>query len=112
MNTPHQFCKRIIFLISLLLAFNVNAQQLLDDFNRSSSATVGTPTIGAPGWTEVESGTSTSTGCNINSNYLRLSSSSTANREYLWRDCSSNYNTVPALNNNQMVWEFKMRQSS
>ena len=108
-------CNRILLstFILLMSAICANAQltQLLDDFNRSSSATVGTPTLGAPAWTEVETGTTTSLGCNITSNYLRLSSTTTAGREYVWRDCSSNYNTVLASNPSRLLWEFKMRQT-
>src|SRR5205085_5954859 len=34
----------------------------------------------------------------------------TASREYVWRDCSSHFNTVINANPSQLMWEFKIRQ--
>ena len=113
MNTPGILYKGLILATVLILStFFVNAQQLLDDFNRTSSATVGGTTLGAPAWSEVETGSTTTTGCNINSNYLRLSSSSSAGREYVFRNCSPDYNTVLSSNTVQLIWQFKMRQTA
>ena len=112
MNTFRNFYRGLILIIVLTLTtIYVDAQQLLDDFNRSSSATVGGTTLGAPAWSEVETGVTTTTGCNINNNNLRLSSSSSAGREYVFRDCSSNYNTVLSSNTVQQIWQFKIQQT-
>ncbi|MBK7853237.1 MAG: T9SS type A sorting domain-containing protein [Bacteroidetes bacterium] len=76
---------------------------LLDDFNRTTSTTVGN------GWGETE--TVATTGAAIAANtYLSLGST-TAGRDYIWRDVSTNYNTVFNTNTSVMTWMFNMRQS-
>ncbi|MFM7218586.1 MAG: T9SS type A sorting domain-containing protein [Bacteroidota bacterium] len=92
--------------LSILLTFigvSVQAQTvLLDDFNRANSTTVGN------GWNETE--TVAGSGLQISTNRL-VAASTTAGREVLWRDVSTNYNTVFATNTGTLTWMFNMRQS-
>ena len=118
MNTPPAFSRIILLNIILVISvFTANAQQsqLLDNFNRANNAVVGTPVLGAPAWTEVETGSTQTLGASIDDDdddeFLRLTTTSTASREYVYRDCSGNYNTTFSANPSQLLWEFKFKQS-
>ncbi len=94
----------IILSLSSFFGINVNAQTvLLDDFNRSTSNAVGN------GWSETE--TVANTGATIAANTYLSMGSTTAGRDYIWRDVSTNYNTVFNTNSSTLTWMFNMRQS-
>ena len=92
-------CGAVLF--GLLSAPAVQGQQLLDDFTRANSATVGGP------WTE--GGTS---GGEILTNQLRLIAPAAANgREWVSTDVSALYNTTLASNSCVLTWAFNIRFS-
>ena len=91
-----------LFLIGLLSFQTTSAQQLLDNFNRSSSNTVGV------GWTEVETATS---GASIVSNTQLQLGSSTQGVDYVRQDVSSLFNTTFSSNTGILTWMFNMRQA-
>jgi hypothetical protein len=105
----YSFKAILVSAVIFLSVGDANAQQILDDFNRSSSNTVGTPTLGAPAWTEVQTNSSSgNTSCNISGNNLRMYSvSSSSGKDYVYRDCSGNYPTVLSSSQYQLVWQFK-----
>ncbi|HRH64993.1 MAG TPA: hypothetical protein PLU53_01720, partial [Bacteroidia bacterium] len=79
---------------------------LLDDFNRAAGNVVGN------GWGETE--TVANTGATLvtagANSYLSMGST-TAGRDFVWRDVSTNYNTVYNTNTSVLTWMFNMRQS-
>jgi hypothetical protein len=85
-----------------LFTSNVNAQTLVDDFNRANSNTVG------GGWTEIET---VAGGAQILSNRLQLGSS-TAGREWVYQDFNSAYTTTLSSNSSTITWAFNMRTSN
>ena len=76
---------------------------LLDDFNRATSNVVGN------GWSETE--TVANTGATVAANTYLSMGSTTAGRDYVWRDVSTNYNTVYNTNTSVLTWMFNMRQT-
>ncbi|MBK6839112.1 MAG: hypothetical protein IPG90_13370 [Bacteroidetes bacterium] len=76
---------------------------LLDDFNRTTSNVVGN------GWSETE--TVANTGATVAANTYLSMGSTTAGRDYIWRDVSTNYNTVYNTNTSVLTWMFNMRQT-
>lgn len=97
-------CVSLVFALSMFWA-TAQAQNvvLLDDFNRAASNTVGN------GWTEAESVGPSS--CAIVGNQLKLSNGSTAGRDYIVRDLSSQYSPVLNSNSGQLTWSWNVRQS-
>ncbi|MCB0768032.1 MAG: hypothetical protein KDB95_12555, partial [Flavobacteriales bacterium] len=84
------------------VSLSLHAQQLLDDFNRPASTTVG------GGWTEVE----TTTGeAQINGSGQLSLSSTTAGRDYIWQDVDGFYGTTLNTNSCLLTWAFCIRQS-
>lgn len=97
------------FLVFLFIFLGLQGQGqtvLLDDFNRAAGNVVGN------GWTESE--TVANTGIVMVTNgvnqYVSMGST-TAGRDYIVRDVSTNYNTVFNTNTALLTWMFNMRQS-
>ena len=90
-----------VAVISLIPSFIFGQTVLLDDFNRANS------TVLSNGWNETE--TVAGTGVQLSNNQV-VCGSTTAGRDYCWRDVSSQYNTVYSTNNGPLTWMFNMRQ--
>jgi len=87
-----------------LVSLSLQAQQLLDDFNRPASNAVG------GGWTETETGAA---GAQVNAAgqlYLTLGSASNG-REFVTQDMTGLYGTTFSSNSCLLTWAFCMRQS-
>ncbi|MBK9537626.1 MAG: hypothetical protein IPO12_02560 [Flavobacteriales bacterium] len=91
-------------LLALLAGMAVPAigQQLVDDFNRAANTVVG------GGWTETETAFS---GAQVNATGQLELGSTTAGRDYAWRDAIGLYTTTLNTNTCDMTWGFCVRQS-
>ncbi|MBP6699375.1 MAG: hypothetical protein KA175_17270, partial [Flavobacteriales bacterium] len=92
-------------LLALLAGMAVPAigQQLVDDFNRAANTVVG------GGWTEVE--TVLNTGAQIGTAGELTLGSTTAGRDYVWRDAAGLYTTTLNTNTCDITWGFCVQQS-
>jgi len=95
---------RAIFLSVLfgLVSLSLQAQQLLDDFNRAASSVVG------GGWTETETAAS---GAQINASGQLQLGATTNGREFVSQDITGLYGTTLSSNTCLMTWAFCIRQS-
>lgn len=81
----------------------LHAQQLVDDFNRAASTTVG------GGWTETETVTS---GAQINASGQLLLGSTTGGRDFIVKDVSGLYGTALVSNTCDLTWAFCARTTN
>lgn len=80
---------------------------LLDDFNRANNNAIGTSLLGTT-WTETE--TVSPSSVQLNGNLVQMGST-TAGRDFMMTDVSSQYNTVLNTNTSTLVWQFNMQQT-
>lgn len=96
----------VLFVSLTATAARGQQAQLLDDFNRANSNTVG------GGWTEVETGGSPDRAA-VAANNLKLSTGAVGidGREYVYQDVSARYVTTLNASAAVKTWLFNMRQS-
>jgi subtilisin-like proprotein convertase family protein len=90
-----------LFLVGILTIQQSSAQQLVDNFDRSNSNTVG------GGWSEDENSSSY---CVISGNRLQIGGNND-DADFIYRDASSLFNTNYSTNTALMTWQFNMRQN-
>ncbi|MBK8363079.1 MAG: HYR domain-containing protein [Bacteroidetes bacterium] len=90
-----------LFLVGILSIQQSSAQQLVDEFTRGNSNTVG------GGWSEDENSSSY---CSVNTNRLQIGGNND-DADFIYRDASSLFNTTYSTNTALMTWQFNMRQN-
>ncbi|MBK6990137.1 MAG: HYR domain-containing protein [Bacteroidetes bacterium] len=107
-RTGHAFPKIAgLFLVGILSYQQSSGQQLLDNFNRANSNTVGTGVIGSA-WTEDENQSSYAT---ISSNTVSIGGNND-DRDYIYQDMTSFYQTTLGSGTGILTWQFNMRQNN